>query len=106
MPCQYVQERSARLKSWCWRYVQCQYVQELKHIYENIFDPELCLHDMVSSRMVMRYGEIKPGDWERRRNENEEERWHTAELFKRRVITLLILVSVLAWSLEKSSNFS
>lgn len=61
---------------------------------------------MVSSRMVMRYGEIKPGDWERMRNENEEERRHTAELFKRRVITLLILVSVLAWSLEKSSNFS
>ena len=63
---------------------------------------------MVSSRMVMRYGEIKPGDWERRRNEKEEEeeRRHTAELFKRRVIALLILVSILAWSLEKSSNFS
>jgi len=61
---------------------------------------------MVSSRMVMRYGERKPEDWERGRNEKEEERRHTAELFKRRVITLLILVSVLAWSFEKSSNFS
>ena len=62
---------------------------------------------MVSSRTAMKYGEIKPGDWERRRKEKEEEeRRHTAELFKRRVITLLILVSILAWSLEKSSNFS
>ena len=79
----------------------------MKHIHENNFDPELCLHDMVSSRTAMKYGEIKPGDWERRRKEKEEEeRRHTAELFKRRAITLLILVSVLAWSLEKSSNFS
>ena len=69
----------------------------MKRIHENNFDPELCLHDMVSSRTAMQYGEIKPGDWERRRNENEEERWHTAELFKRRVITLLILVSVCVW---------
>jgi hypothetical protein len=62
---------------------------------------------MVSSRTAMKYGEIKPGDWERRRKEKEEEeRRHTAELFKRRAITLLILVSVLGWSLEKSSIFS
>ena len=79
----------------------------MKHIHENNFDPELCLHDMVSSRTAMQYGERKPGDWERRRKEEEEEeRRHNAELFKRRVITLLILVSVLAWSFEKSSNFS
>ena len=44
---------------------------------------------MVSSRTAMKYGEIKPGDWERRRKEKkeEEERRHTAELFKRRLIT-------------------
>ena len=46
----------------------------------------------------MNYGEIKPGDWERRRKEKEEEeRRHTAELFKRRAITILILVSVCVW---------
>jgi hypothetical protein len=59
----------------------------VKHIHENIFDPELCLYDMVSSRTAMKYGEIKPGDWERRRKEKEEKRRHTAELFKRRLIT-------------------
>ena len=70
----------------------------MKHIHENIFDPELCLYDMISSRTAMKYGEIKPGDWERRRKEKEEEeRRHTAELFKRRAITLLILVSVCVW---------
>ena len=61
----------------------------MKHIHENNFDPELCLYDMISSRTAMKYGEIKPGDWERRRKEKkeEEERRHTAELFKRRLIT-------------------
>ena len=59
----------------------------MKHIHENNFDPELCLYDMVSSRTAIKYGEIKPGDWERRRKEKEEEeRRHTAELFKRRLI--------------------
>jgi len=53
---------------------------------------------MVSSRTVMKYGEIKPGDWERRRKEvEEEERRHTVGLFKRRAITLLMLVSVCVW---------
>ena len=66
----------------------------MKHIHENNFDPELCLYDMVSSRTAIKYGEIKPGDWERRRKEKEEKRRHTAELFKRRLITLLILVFV------------
>ena len=47
---------------------------------------------------MVKYGEIKPGDWERRRKEKEEEeRRHTAELFKRRAITILILVSVCVW---------
>ena len=70
----------------------------MKHIHENIFDRELCLYDMVSSRTVIKYGEIKPGDWERRRKEEEEEeRRHTVELFKRRAITLLILVFVYVW---------
>ena len=60
----------------------------MKYFHENIFDPELCLYDMISSRTAMKYGEIKPGDWERRRKEKkEEERRHTAELFKRRLIT-------------------
>ena len=54
---------------------------------------------MVSSRTAMKYGEIKPGDWERRRKEKkeEEERRHTAELFKTRAIALLILVFVYVW---------
>ena len=46
----------------------------------------------------MKYGEIKPGDWERRRKEvEEEETRHTVGLFKRRAITLLMLVSVCVW---------
>ena len=70
----------------------------MKHIHESIFDPELCLYDMISSRTAMKYGAIKPGDWERRRKEKEEEeRRHTAELFKTRAIALLILVFVYVW---------
>ena len=69
----------------------------MKYFHENIFDPELCLYDMVSSRTAMKYGEIKPGDWERRRKEKEEKRRHTVGLFKRRAITLLMLVSVCVW---------
>ena len=69
----------------------------MKHIYENIFDPDFRC-DMVSSRTVMKYGEIKPGDWERRRKEvEEEETRHTVGLFKRRAITLLMLISVCVW---------